>query len=574
MNLLKITFFWFVLFFSQTGWAQNIGADYTRAWRDFYPSRATSLGSHTYIFSFENYGDKNIKAWLNLNRKNLKKLQKTSSVYAKDFPVNTRLLCLQMRKEIFRWERQAPHHHELSLYTESLQSAWTSVLKADYLSIPEKASLLCQRLEVSDRLVEAAFENLEELDKTDAQNGLRSLAQLQTYLAKELPAQTAFFRWDSSCPDFNSALKTLIGKLKSLQTYVQLELLPKAKEGAPYLGLDEYTRQLALYTDNQLSPQELERAAWEEIQETRQLIQEVAQAYLNETYPREDIPEEDWVRRAFADMEKEVPKNGADYKNFWLDLAESAIAFIRDHQIATLPKFQTLRIENAPESAGPAARIGWVDSAAPFEANPITTLFLPSIPDTLPEQEQIDFWSSFNKPFNRMIVIHELFPGHYMQIKVSRETPHPLRLLFPYSPYFEGWATFTEKVLLDAGWEEERKLTYLAHLRKRLENANRAYTSVQVHCHEWTQEQVLQFSTETALLAPQFAKSLWGRIMRSPMQLTSYFWGGQQFKELLNREQERLGDQFELQRFMDTIMKAGPIPIDAFDALFQATTFD
>jgi uncharacterized protein (DUF885 family) len=143
-------------------------------------------------------------------------------------------------------------------------------------------------------------------------------------------------------------------------------------------------------------------------------------------------------------------------------------------------------------------------------------------------------------------------------------------LLFPYRPYFEGWATFTERVLLDAGWEEERPLTFLAHLRKRIENANRAYTSVMVHCHGWTQEQVMEFSTETSLLAPQFAKSLWGRIMRSPMQLTSYFWGGKQFTELLAAEKERLGDDFVLKDFMDTIMRTGAIPMDAFPGIFEA----
>lgn len=168
-----------------------------------------------------------------------------------------------------------------------------------------------------------------------------------------------------------------------------------------------------------------------------------------------------------------------------------------------------------------------------------------------------------------MIVIHELFPGHYMQIKISRETPHPVRLLFPYAVYFEGWATFTERVLLDAGWEKENPLTFLAHLRKRLENANRAYTSMQVHCNDWTQDQVMEFSTETSLLAPQFAKSLWGRIMRSPMQLTSYFLGGQQFTELLAAEKERLGADFDLKHFMDTIMQVGAIPIDEFPRIFE-----
>jgi uncharacterized protein (DUF885 family) len=202
----------------------------------------------------------------------------------------------------------------------------------------------------------------------------------------------------------------------------------------------------------------------------------------------------------------------------------------------------------------------------------MTTLYLPSIPDTLPQQEQIDFWASFNKPFNRMIVIHELYPGHYMQQKVSRESAHPIRLLFPFGIYTEGWATFTEKVILDQGWEAGRPLTLLAHLRKRLENANRSYTSVQVHCNGWTKKQLMEFSTETSLLAPQFAKSLWGRIINSPMQLTSYFLGGAQFTELLRSEKERLGDKFDLQYFMDTIMKAGPIPIDEFYTLFAQTS--
>ena len=114
-------------------------------------------------------------------------------------------------------------------------------------------------------------------------------------------------------------------------------------------------------------------------------------------------------------------------------------------------------------------------------------------------------------------------------------------------------------------------MSMLAHLRKRLENANRAYTSVQVHTNGWTQEQVMKFSTETSLVAPQFAKSLWGRLMRSPMQLTSYFLGGAQFTRLLEAEKERLGDTFNLQIFMDTVMISGPIPIDEFYEIFRNT---
>ncbi|MFT5736611.1 MAG: hypothetical protein ACJAU2_000375 [Maribacter sp.] len=196
---------------------------------------------------------------------------------------------------------------------------------------------------------------------------------------------------------------------------------------------------------------------------------------------------------------------------------------------------------------------------------------VPSLPESLPKQEQIDFWASFNKPFNRMVLLHELYPGHYMQLKISRETPHPIRMLFPYEIYIEGWATFTEKVVLDAGWESGNHLTYLAHLGKRLENENRAYTSVKVHCTEWNQEHILKQSTEISLLALQFTKSLWGQIMNSPMQLRSYYLGGAQFTKSLKTEKERVRNNFNLKFFMDTVKKTGPIPIDEFYTIFNNT---
>jgi uncharacterized protein (DUF885 family) len=129
----------------------------------------------------------------------------------------------------------------------------------------------------------------------------------------------------------------------------------------------------------------------------------------------------------------------------------------------------------------------------------------------------------------------------------------------------------SETVALDAGWDNNHKLTRLAQLRKRLENANRAYTSVKAHCSGWNLEKVLEFSINTSLLAPQFAKSLWGRLMRSPIGITTYFLGIQQFASLLEAEKKRLGEKFRIIDFMDTILRAGPIPLDEFPEIFKKT---
>ena len=570
MKSLKKILFVTLFFLCTTTWSHGLDETYITEWKKFYPSKSLSRGIHASIFQFENFSKNNIEQWLDFNEQVLVKLSnKGADINAID-AIDARLLRVQVLSEIDQWKKLSLHKSSLQMYTRLIAGAIDPILAADYLIAPEKIDLICQRFQQVTELSHAAKSNLTGVAEDDLSRGLNSLSATLAFYKNDLSQTVQAEFSTNSCQDFNSKLQNTIKSLDELHAFAKDTLSKNALQPQKIIGYDEYARRLKLYTDSELTPEALAQMALEEIEIVRALMGEVSKTYLQATYPDEPIPDNDneLTAKALADMEKDAPLNAEEYLQFWNQLSEAAVQFIKDHDIATLPKNNTLRIVTAPESAGPAARIGWVASAPPFDPNPITTLNLPSIPETLPKQEQLDFWASFNKPFNRMIVIHELFPGHYMQLKISRETAHPIRLLFPYGIYTEGWATFTEKVLLDAGWEQENHLTYLAHLRKRLENANRAYTSVQVHCNGWSQEQVMKFSTETSLLAPQFAKSLWGRIINSPMQLTSYFLGGSQFTKLLDAEKERLGNEFDLKLFMDTIMKAGAIPIDEFYQIF------
>lgn len=520
------------------------------------------------VFQYENFSEEKILNWIAYNEKMLEEVSKTN---ASVDPIDGRLLRVQAQSEVDIWKTLSEHTSSLRLYSRHISNAITPIFKMDYLLNSEKSKLICSRLATIESLAIAAQVNLKEVSQDNLENGLEDLSKTLEYLKKELPKAIETNGLSKICQDFDIRLKKAIQSIVNLQKLANSTLQKNIVPSIAVLGRPEYDRRLRLYTDSKLTAVKLAEMAFTEINTVKALMAKVSLQYIKETYPNKKLPknDSDIIKLTLADMEKDAPLNSADYLAFWEGLAADAVAFIKEKDIATLPKNNTLRIQTAPESAGPAARIGWVASAPPFDPNPVTTLNLPSIPETLSKQEQIDFWASFNKPFNRMIVIHELYPGHYMQLKISRETPHPLRMLFPYGIYIEGWATFTEKVLLDAGWEKGNHLTLLAHLRKRLENANRSYTSVQVHCNDWNQEKVMKFSTETSLLAPQFAKSLWGRIENSPMQLTSYFLGGAQFTALLKTEKERLGAKFDLKLFMDTIMKAGPIPIEEFYTIFE-----
>ena len=167
-----------------------------------------------------------------------------------------------------------------------------------------------------------------------------------------------------------------------------------------------------------------------------------------------------------------------------------------------------------------------------------------------------------------MIVPHEMFPGHYLQLKVASKNPHLVRSLFGSALYSEGWGTFSERLALEAGWDDQHPLTWLAHLRKRLENATRAYVSVQVHCHGWDQQRLQEFAVREGLLPPQFAVNLWHRVIASPFQLTSYFLGNRAFEALYEAERGRRGEGFRVRAFSDRILEAGSLPLDLLPRLF------
>lgn len=567
---ISLKFLILLLSVSTVSHAQTIEEEYIQKWKNFYPSKALAQGMHSSIFQYEDRSSESIQSWLDFNKQTSTQLVSDLTKDKVPNRIDLRLLKVQVQREIDQWEKEFPQANSISLYTSLISNALRKVSEVDFLTTSEKTQIVCQRLSSIINLSSDAKKALVSDTKSEAERSVARLQSTADFIENDLSEMHA--NWNQ-CADFEELRKDAAQSIRLLISHIQTELLPKAKSDKNLLGREEYARRLALYTDSNLTPEELAEIALAEIKTVVKLMGEVSVAYQAETYPDRTVDKlaKSAINLALADMQKDVPENGADYLQFWQELSEAAVSFLTDQKIATLPKNQTLRILPAPESAGAAARIGWVDSAPPFEPNPLTTLYLPSIPETLPKQEQIDFWASFNKPFNRIIVIHELFPGHYMQMKISKESPHPIRLLFPYGIYTEGWATFCERVALDNGWEKGNHLSMLAHLRKRLENANRAYTSMQVHCNNWNQEQVMDFSTNISLVAPQFAKSLWGRIMRSPMQLTSYFLGGTQFTELLTSERNRLGNQFDLKYFMDTIMKAGPIPIDEFPGIFNPT---
>jgi uncharacterized protein (DUF885 family) len=547
---------------------QIIADEYIGGWVSFYPSRAYASGKKESAFAFENFSSGNISGWVDLNRR----IQARLAVLSEDlsFPdrIDRNLLRRQIEMELDQWSRDKVQEQSPYFYSGLISQALTHVLVRKDLTEPEKWEAVKIRLEGVSRMCRQAQGHLV---NGQPHNTMRSLPVLEgtgRFYRDTLPGIVA--SWKTRVPD--SEVVQACGDAASLveELAEHVRALQPQMTHTDIMGEDEYARKLLIFTGLDLSPEKLEEIAETEIRTVRGLMAETSRIHWGKACPGRDVPEEFNVLldRALSDMEADRMGTQQEFLQEFIDLIDQAEDFIREQDIATLPSQRTLVTRLSPPHFAGAA-VGGVYSAGPFNPEADTLFYLPSIPDDAPDDVKEGFYRSFNTHFNTIIVPHEIYPGHYMQLKIASTHPRMVRSLFGDGLYIEGWATLCEIVALEAGWHGDIPLDRLAHLRKRLENAVRAYVSTKVHCRGWNQDQVTRFAVEEGLLAPQFAVNLWDRVTASPLQLTSYFLGFNHFKNVLAEEKERLGNNFSMQVFSDTILQAGAVPLDFLAELLR-----
>lgn len=267
------------------------------------------------------------------------------------------------------------------------------------------------------------------------------------------------------------------------------------------------------------------------------------------------------LRRLFERVGDDRDTNEEEYATRWKANVEEIQKFVRLKHVMTLPDPLTLVIDRAPDYFV-GQSVGGVYAAGPYSPEAKIILFLPVPSAGATAAQRGAFYRDFNRPFSRMIVPHELIPGHYVQLKYAARDPHKVRALFPDPVYVEGWGTFCERLLLDQGWGGP--LPRLAHLKKQLENIARTIVDIRVHTEEISREEMTRFVKDEALQGEQLAKNMWIRTLTSSPQITTYYLGYAKVSQVYDAARAAEGEKFNLQRFMDGMMKLGPVRLEHY----------
>jgi len=211
----------------------------------------------------------------------------------------------------------------------------------------------------------------------------------------------------------------------------------------------------------------------------------------------------------------------------------------------------------------------------PYTVNPVPEHMAPTytagryVPPpeggTQPGQYWVNTYNLKSRPLYTLtaLTLHEAVPGHHLQGALAREqSAQPDFRQFDYiSAYGEGWGLYSEFLGIESGMYEDPYDNF-GRLTYEMWRACRLVIDTGIHAQGWSREQALDYMSDNTALSLHEVTTEIDRYISWPGQALAYKLGELKIRELRRLAEQRLGEEFDLREFHDTILANGSVPLD------------
>jgi uncharacterized protein (DUF885 family) len=369
-----------------------------------------------------------------------------------------------------------------------------------------------------------------------------------SFFKNDVPAAFADVTDKTLVDEFRKTNGDVMKALAGYKAYLKKDVLPKAD--TPYaLGADTYARALSANEMIDLPLARLLQIAEANRQQNEAAFQETAKK-IDATKPADAV---------LAAIEREHPKASELLKTSQNSLDEIR-RFIVSKKILTIPASDPATVKETPPFMRSTTSAS-MDTPGPFETAKLDAFYNMTLPDprgTAAEQE--DYMRSWYYAEMSNVAVHEVYPGHYIQFLYAKTFPSDVRKVYGASSNSEGWAHYTEQMMIDEGFHQDDPKYRLGQLQDALLRNARFIAGIKMHTQGMTVDEATKLF-ETAghqphAIAVQEAK----RGAGDPLY-GYYTMGKLMILKLRDDYRKRLGDAFTLQKFHDAFIQLGPLPL-------------
>jgi len=530
------------------------------------PVGATALGDHRFDDRLDDVSAAGWQARLTFSELYLAALEPIDRAkLSRANQVDALLLLHDLQYDRWKFQTLQDWRWNPLIYTRIAGDGLYNLLAREFAPAPERLKNLGKRLEELPRFLSQVREVLEpaRVPKVFAETAAKQNAGLKSMLEGEISAQIATLPVEQQ-----DTLRTSVTKARSAvsqhQIWLEKRLTPEAK-GDFRLGAELYDQKLSYALFSPLTRQQIRERADSELAGTRAAMYEIATVVLKGkrgSVPTPAKPSAAQQQRAIkAALElayAERPKRDAVLDTARASLVD-ATRFVSEKNIVTVPD-EPLEIIVMPEFQQGVA-LAYCDSPGPLEAGQKTFYAVSPIPAQWTRAQTDSFLREYNSRSIHNLTIHEAMPGHYLQLAHSNKYPSTLRKVLASGPFTEGWAVYTERVMIEQGYMNGDPLMKLIQLKWYLRSIVNALLDQAVHVDGISRDAAMKLMTESGFQEEREAAGKWTRAQLTSAQLPVYFVGAQEHIALRAEAEQRLGAAFSMRDYHDKVLSYGSPPV-------------
>lgn len=513
------------------------------------PVFATQLGLHKYDQLTPDYSATAISDAIEKLKDFRQKFDAIdSSQLGKQSVIDLKLIKANVNARIFTLDELKEWRRNPDMYSALSSSMIYDLMSRNFAPLNERLRSVIARERAIPKILADAKQNLKSVPKIYTDIALEQLDGIIDFFQSSVPDTFKTVSDKGLLDEFSASNKNVIASLQEYKTFLKDVVLPNGSDSFAY-GETLYSKKL-LYDEMVSTP--IEQLIAEGDKELKRLQSEFDKT-AKELDPSKTAIE---VFRSLSTEHSAPDKLLASTEAMLGELR----AFCLDKKIVSMPHEGELKVEPTPPfmKALTFAAMSW---AGPFEEKAKESYYYVTVPEKswTPEHTE-QHMRSFGKFSLMDTSVHEVFPGHYVQGLWLRQAPSRTEKIISCNSNIEGWAHYSEQMMVEEKLENGDKRLKLAMLHKALRRACRYLVALRMHTRGMSFDDGVKFFMSEAHEEKSNAERETRRGTIDATYLV-YTLGKLQIMSLRDEYKKKEGERFQLINFHNEFLSNGAMPV-------------
>ena len=456
---------------------------------DFYPTAGSRIGRHEYDGRLPDLSPTQVGRREGEIRRGLSDLQSfDSSTLGPDQLLSFRMLELFLQREQFTFAELRPLENNPMRQAGFLNMG--GYVRRDYAPLEDRIRSATDALQqVPDFLQTLDAALREDLSRHIVDMSVESYSGMAHFYRTELASFAGAVDDHEIGRSFSEAITLAASALDGFVD--KLKQRAKGGDNDFAIGNRLYSRMLETGEGLDLPLDRIAGVGQANLEENLERLRELASSIAPGKTVQEIVND---ISRHHPDASGLIP----DTRELLEDIRQSLI----DYDIISLPSEDRCQVVETPAYMRYA--FAAMDSAGALETRATESFYYVTPVEEHWTAQQAEEWlSKFDYNTLRIISIHEVYPGHFvhnLHNRYGRELPLVNRAATSYA-FSEGWAHYTEQMMVETGYGEGKPELLLTQLLEALVRNCRYMCSIAIHTGDMTVDQATQYFMDNAYMA-------------------------------------------------------------------------